>query len=40
MSDMAIGLVTTSFDKGGLEQVIFNLYEGYKANGIFCLHVT
>lgn len=34
MSDMAIGLVTTSFDKGGLEQVIFNLYEGYKASGI------
>ncbi len=34
MSDMAIGLVTTSFDKGGLEQVIFNLYEGYKAHGI------
>lgn len=34
MDHLAIGLVTTGFDKGGLEQVVFNLYEGYKAAGI------
>lgn len=34
MSHCVIGLVTTGFDKGGLEQVVFNLYEGYKAAGI------
>lgn len=28
-----IGLVVTGFDKGGLEQVVFNLYEGYRKNG-------
>lgn len=34
MDDMVIGLVTTGFDKGGLEQVVFNLYEGYRKMGI------
>lgn len=34
MKKMVVGLVTTGFDKGGLEQVIFNLYEGYRAAGI------
>lgn len=29
----AVGLVVGSFDKGGLEQAVFNLYEGYRANG-------
>jgi GT2 family glycosyltransferase/glycosyltransferase involved in cell wall biosynthesis len=29
----AIGLVVGSFDKGGLEQAVFNLYEGYRARG-------
>lgn len=28
-----IGLVVTTFDKGGLEQVVLNLYLGYKKNG-------
>lgn len=35
-----IGLVVNSFDKGGLEQAVFNLYEGYLNHGfrayIFC----
>jgi GT2 family glycosyltransferase/glycosyltransferase involved in cell wall biosynthesis len=35
-----IGLVVNSFDKGGLEQAVFNLYEGYLKHGfrayIFC----
>lgn len=29
----AIGLVVTGFDKGGLEQVVFNLYAGYRRAG-------
>ncbi len=29
-----VGLVVTSFDKGGLEQVVLNLYNGYKNAGI------
>ncbi len=29
-----IGLVVTGFDKGGLEQVVYNLYREYKKNGI------
>ena len=29
----AIGLVVSSFDKGGLEQVVLNLYRGYLAAG-------
>lgn len=32
MSD-AIGLIVTTFDKGGLEQVVLNLYKGYKKAG-------
>ena len=28
-----IGLVVTTFDKGGLEQVVLNLYSGYKKKG-------
>ena len=28
-----IGLVVSSFDKGGLEQVVLNLYRGYRAAG-------
>lgn len=28
-----IGIVVTTFDKGGLEQVVLNLYWGYKRNG-------
>jgi len=28
-----IGLVVTTFDKGGLEQVVLNLYSGYKSKG-------
>lgn len=31
---IAIGLVVSSFDKGGLEQSVFNLYEGYWKKGI------
>lgn len=31
---MIIGLVVTGFDKGGLEQVVFNLYKGYQKKGI------
>ncbi len=30
---VAIGLVVTTFDKGGLEQVVLNLYFGYKKMG-------
>ena len=30
----AIGLMVGSFDKGGLEQVVLNLYKGYRKNGI------
>ncbi len=30
----AVGLVVTTFDKGGLEQVVLNLYFGYKKQGI------
>ncbi|NLW79539.1 MAG: glycosyltransferase family 4 protein [Ruminococcaceae bacterium] len=29
----AIGLVVTGFDKGGLEQVVYNLYLGYRRHG-------
>lgn len=29
-----IGLVVSSFDKGGLEQIVFNLYKGYQRKGI------
>jgi len=29
----AIGIVVTTFDKGGLEQVVLNLYFGYKKKG-------
>lgn len=29
----AVGLVVGSFDKGGLEQAVFNLYEGYRSGG-------
>ncbi|MCR5848473.1 MAG: glycosyltransferase [Lachnospiraceae bacterium] len=29
----AIGLVVTTFEKGGLEQVVLNLYNGYKKDG-------
>lgn len=28
-----VGLIVTTFDKGGLEQVVLNLYFGYKENG-------
>ena len=28
-----VGVVVTTFDKGGLEQVVLNLYLGYKRNG-------
>ena len=28
-----IGVVVTTFEKGGLEQVVLNLYKGYKKNG-------
>lgn len=28
-----IGIVVTTFEKGGLEQVVLNLYKGYKKNG-------
>ena len=28
-----IGLVVSSFDKGGLEQVVLNLYRGYRQAG-------
>ena len=31
---MNVGLVVTGFDKGGLEQVVYNLYDGYKKNGV------
>ncbi|MHB8806706.1 MAG: glycosyltransferase [Anaerolineaceae bacterium] len=31
-----IGLVVGSFDKGGLEQAVFNLYEGYRKLGYEC----
>lgn len=31
--DPAIGLVVTTFDKGGLEQVVLNLYQGYRKAG-------
>ena len=31
--EKAIGLVVTSFDKGGLEQVVLNLYKQYKKAG-------
>lgn len=31
--NLGIGLVVNSFDKGGLEQAVFNLYEGYRKNG-------
>lgn len=34
MNNMVVGLVTTGFDKGGLEQVVFNLYEGYRSCGV------
>lgn len=30
---LAIGIVVTTFDKGGLEQVVLNLYLGYKKRG-------
>ncbi len=30
----AVGLVVSSFDKGGLEQIVLNLYHGYKKRGI------
>ncbi len=30
---LSIGLVVPSFDKGGLEQVVLNLYRGYRARG-------
>ncbi|MGF1446554.1 MAG: glycosyltransferase family 4 protein [Pikeienuella sp.] len=30
---LTVGLVTPSFDKGGLEQVVLNLYRGYRARG-------
>lgn len=33
-SKMVVGLVVTGFDKGGLEQVVYNLYKGYQANNI------
>lgn len=33
----SIGLVVPGFDKGGLEQVVFNLYKGYKAAGYRCI---
>lgn len=29
-----VGLVVTGFDKGGLEQVVYNLYTGYRTHGI------
>ena len=32
-SKPVIGLVVTTFDKGGLEQVVLNLYLGYKKAG-------
>lgn len=32
-TNKAIGLVVNSFDKGGLEQVVLNLYKEYKKNG-------
>ena len=32
-SDPVIGIVVTTFDKGGLEQVVLNLYKGYCRNG-------
>jgi glycosyltransferase involved in cell wall biosynthesis len=31
---ITIGLVVSSFDKGGLEQAVFNLYEGFWKKGI------
>lgn len=34
MDDMVVGLVTTGFDKGGLEQVVFNLYKNYRDAGV------
>jgi Glycosyltransferase len=34
LENMAIALVVTNFDKGGLEQVVFNLYLGYKNKGV------
>ncbi len=30
---LTVGLVVPSFDKGGLEQVVLNLYRGYRARG-------
>jgi hypothetical protein len=32
-SKMSVALVVNSFDKGGLEQVVLNLYLGYKKQG-------
>lgn len=34
LDNMAIGLVVKSFDKGGLEQVVYNLYYEYRKRGI------
>lgn len=34
--DDAIGLVVTSFDRGGLEQVVFNLYTSYRKQNKRC----
>lgn len=31
---MVIGLVTAGFDRGGLEQIIFDLYRGYRKAGV------
>lgn len=33
-----IGIVVTTFDKGGLEQVVLNLYLGYKKQG-YCVYM-
>jgi glycosyltransferase involved in cell wall biosynthesis len=33
----AIGLVVPAFDKGGLEQVVLNLYYGYRKSGFDCV---
>jgi glycosyltransferase involved in cell wall biosynthesis len=33
----AVGLVVFAFDKGGLEQVVLNLYRGYRQKGFDCV---
>ena len=41
-AELRIGIVVTTFDKGGLEQIVLNLYKGFKTRGyrtiLLCQH--